>query len=394
MSGVRIPAEYHRIPLLQKDDVPLRFSKERIWLYGATLAVVNLVPLLSIPGFFIITANQEDWGNFWAAGATVGTKALLDPTLHSSWQLARHMRPQFFAYPPGVAWFYLPSSHLLPLPSYFADQALMTAVSFVCAWLISRIYRFPIWFSIAAVFAWGPLLDSIVVGQSTPVALALFLIAISGLIKQRQTVTGLATGALLFKPSDAVVLLPLLLLGRQWQALGLAVALAGGWFLLSVAATGGEWNWPVPYVHMLQSYYHSDFSVNAVKSFTLPTVLMYLGASERYAMIAAAVLLIVGLALIARRPAQESANIAPLLTLAVSPHAWPYDVALLIPTLCYVMRTSVEPWRTRVVATAYVIAVLPGIHFDPLAILVLGGTVLALWHRGQKSRAAAPATIA
>lgn len=358
---------------------PIRVSADRIWLYGIVLAIVDLAPLLLLPDFFAITANHEDWGNFWAAGATVGSKSLSDPRLHFDWQLAHHMRPQVFAYPPAAAWAYLPAAHLSQLSSLFVDQALMVGAALVCALLVARIYLFPVWFSVAAVFAWGPLLDSIVVGQSTPVALALVLIAVFGLWRNNETSAGLAIGVLLYKPSDAVVLIALLLIRRRWRALALTGSCAAVWYLASVAATAGQWTWPIAYVHMLQGSYHDDFAANAVKAFSLPTLLMYMKVPETYALSAALLLLACCLWMLARRPIAESANVAPLVTLAVSPHAWPYDAALLIPSLCYMMTSLGEPWRTRLAVAAYAIAVLPLLHFDPLAILVLGGTAFWIW---------------
>ena len=58
-----------------------------------------------------------------------------------------------------------------------------------------------------------------------------------------------------------------------------------------------------------------------------------------------------------------------------------YDVAIVLPALFYAMANSAEPWRTRLIITAYVLAALwmPIVAiawFNPLAIITLGGTAL------------------
>ena len=72
-----------------------------------------------------------------------------------------------------------------------------------------------------------------------------------------------------------------------------------------------------------------------------------------------------------------------VLALAISPHAWMYDAAIALPALFYAMRYLVEPWRSRVVISAYVLAAawMPIVwltRFNPLAIIVLAGAALTL----------------
>jgi len=354
-----------------------RLTLERAWLYGTILALVGLVPLVTIPHFFAITAYHEDWGNFWSGGATVGTPALLDPRMHEAWQIAHGMRPQVFSYPPAVAWLYAPFARLAPLPSFFLEQALMLGVSVVAALLAARIYRFQVSFAIAVTLAWAPLLISIVVGQSTAIALTLTLLAILGLKEKRWLLAGIAVGALLYKPTDSVALVTLLILRGRWRSVAVVGACAALWYIASALATSGNWSWPAQYLELIHGYYHADFAANAIKSVSLPTLALYMGLPQPSAILAGAALFFACAILLYRRPVFEAASMTPLVTLAVSPHAWPYDVGLLLPSICYLLHVGHEPWRTRIVAITYVIAVLPLMHFDPLAIIVLGGT--ALW---------------
>ena len=67
-----------------------------------------------------------------------------------------------------------------------------------------------------------------------------------------------------------------------------------------------------------------------------------------------------------------------LLSLALSAHAWMYDATIVLPALFYAMAKLAEPWRTRLVIAAYLLAALwmpidAAIGFNPLAIITLGG---------------------
>lgn len=287
------------------------------------------------------------------------------------------MRAQQFLYPPGVAYFYAPFAHFPPIASFIANLVLMLGFSFVAASLVSRIYRFPFWFAVATTFAWAPLLNSIIVGQSTAVALMLFLIVIYTLTQNRQFLAGIATGALMFKPTNAIVILVILAIRRRWRSLAVALSVGALWYALGVAAAAGDWLWPVQYLHALENAYAYDFAANQMKSFSFPTLLMYLGVAQPLAIGLAMLLLAFCVWLLTGATILEAASIAPLITLAVSPHVWPYDAGLLVPTISYYMCVAGEPWRTRLVAAAYLLGAVPLIGFDALFVVVLGG--LELW---------------
>ena len=70
-----------------------------------------------------------------------------------------------------------------------------------------------------------------------------------------------------------------------------------------------------------------------------------------------------------------------ILSLALSAHAWMYDVTIALPALFYAMANMAEPWRTRLIITAYLLAamwmpIVALVWFNPLAIVTLGGTAL------------------
>ena len=58
-----------------------------------------------------------------------------------------------------------------------------------------------------------------------------------------------------------------------------------------------------------------------------------------------------------------------------------YDAAIVLPALFYAMANLEEPWRTRLIVAAYLLAALwmpidAAIRFNPLAIITLGGAAL------------------
>lgn len=71
---------------------------------------------------------------------------------------------------------------------------------------------------------------------------------------------------------------------------------------------------------------------------------------------------------------------AGLVGLAASPHAWPYDGAVALPAIFWVIAAVAEPLRTRVIVVAFSVAPLwlasNVLHFDPLAFVIVGATVM------------------
>jgi hypothetical protein len=179
----------------------------------------------------------------------------------------------------------------------------------------------------------------------------------------------------------------LLLVRREWRAAGAAAAIGVGWYVAGFTATQGNWIWPIDYAHMIGGYFVEDFSRYAIAGMTLPAMLMRAGITPMAASIAGLLLLAIGLSYVRRTPVLEAASMTGLLALAASPHAWGYDAALVLPSLFFAMTVLHEPVRTRVMVVAYVLAALQvfmtiEFAFNPLAIVVLGGT---LWWLAARS---------
>ncbi len=359
------------------EAVPLRLSRERIALYGALLVVVASSPFIIFPQWFLDVAYRGDFANFWSAGATAGTSLLTNFHALSAWQHARHITPQSFVYPPGFAWFYAPFSHLNPVAAMVLQDATMVLLLGLCALIAAQTYGLARWFALVAVFAWGPAISSVELGQNTTLALVLTLGAIWALMRGSVVLVGVAIGLLLYKPSVGLPLLVLLLVRSQWRALAIAAAVGAAWYFLSVLATHGDWSWPNYYVRLLAGTNAGEFAGNAHKAYTIPTLLLALRVPASFAYGLALLVFVAGFAVLARAPMLQAASLTPLLGLATSPHSWPYEAALLVPTVLYAMTALEEPLRTRAVVAAYLIAALGLVvpyAAHSLALLPIGGT--------------------
>jgi Glycosyltransferase family 87 len=350
----------------------------------AVILVILAVEIASLPvaarQFHQIAFNQ-DGANFWSAGATVGTAALLDPAAHAAWQIAHHLNPQAFVYIPGWAWFLKPFAYLPPLWGLIVADVVMLAVAFIGSQIAARVYGLSTRIALLIVLAWYPVLYGIEVGQFAPLAMLLSLLVAQGLAAKRPALSGVAAGALLYKPTFGVVFVLFLLARREWRALAIAGACAACWYVLSVAATAGDWTWPVHYAQTLAGYYHADYAMNARKSMTLPTILIAFGVSPLVAFASGIAVLVIGAWGFVKRPLLEAVSFAGVIGLVASPHAWPYDLTMFVPAICYVAARSPR-LREAILLPAYVLAgtwwlTIWWLPFNPLALLTLGA--FALW---------------
>ena len=358
----------------------LRIGRDRVRLYGIGLALIGLSQLR----FVSSVGHYWDWVDFYAAGAMAGTRALLDPAAHAAWGAAHAIPVTAFAYMPGFAWLLAPAAHL-SIPWGFALNAvLMSALALAAARLAARIYSLDTAQATYMTIGWAPVTAAVVTGQNSPLGLLLSLVAIDGLARDDDLRTGLAVGALCYKPTYGLPFAILLLIYRKWKALGVLVACGAVWYALSAAAAGGDWMWPRPYLQSLAGYVGPDFAYNRFKSVSLPGVLMLAGVPANMAF-ALGMLLLVG-ALVWLRWRQttafHAASLAGAIAVATGAHAWPYDAAIALPALFWVASSGEEPARTRGIVLAYAIAPLwlasHALGFDPFAIVVIVGTAWLL----------------
>jgi hypothetical protein len=348
---------------------------ERVRLYGVGLFLIGMSQMR-----FVRSVGQFwDWVGFYSAGALAGTRALLDPVAYAAWGAEHHLPVIGFVYMPGFAWVLVPAAHL-PLAWGFAlNAAVMVVCCLLAAPVAARTYQLSWQFCLLTILAWAPTTAAIVTAQNSPAGALLSLAVVLGFIRDDAVLTGLSVGALMYKPTYALPFVFLVLVFRRWKAFGVLCACGVVWYLLSVSATGGDWLWPISYLHSLTGYVGPDFIGNRFKAVSLPGLLMLIGTPHAIAFVAGLILLVAGVARMPRVQPLEAASLAGLVGLAASPHAWAYDAAVALPAVFWVISVVAEPWRTRIIVIAFAIAPLwlasNVIHFDPLAFVIIGGAV-------------------
>src|ERR1700722_19277609 len=369
-------------------EVSLRISPDRVVLYGIALLVFGALPaLLGHPG---------DWQRFWAGGATVGTSGLFNGGEHLAFQSARGIGTGVWTYPPAFAWAFLPAAHLTIAAGYAINFVFMLVLVALSGWILAGIFGFQRRFGVIAALAWQPAIYSGDVGQIGAVWLSLIALAMAGATRRSSLIVGFAVGFMLLKPTIALPFVALLLVRKQWRACAIVTTCAGTWYLASVAATAGEWAWLSHYVAVIRTLH--DVDLGAVDNgITLPMVLVRLGTSQALAIALGAIAFICLLPALSRANVLLAMSCTSILALALSAHAWIYDATIVLPALFYAMAKLAEPWRTRLIVAAYLLAALwmpidAAIRFNPLAIITLGGAALcavALYGKGKRPQLAA-----
>ncbi|HEV8214789.1 MAG TPA: glycosyltransferase family 87 protein, partial [Gemmatimonadaceae bacterium] len=219
----------------------LRIGKERVRLYGVGLFLIGLAQLRVVAS----EGRFWDWVDFQNAGLTVGTRALVDPVARVAWGTAHNVATTAFAYMPGYAWLLYPPARL-PLAWGFAANAVaMLAVCFFSAIVAARVYALERTFALLAILAWAPTTAAILTGQNSPIGLLLWLLTTQALAAGRDVTAGLFAGLLLYKPTYAIPLGVLLLVRRNWPAIGVAALCGVGWYVISALAAANDWLWPI-----------------------------------------------------------------------------------------------------------------------------------------------------
>src|SRR6185369_14347708 len=101
----------------------LRIGSDRVRLYGVGLFLIGMSQIR----FVRSVGRFWDWVDFYIAGATVGTGALLDPVQRAAWGAAHQASVTAFMYMPGFAWLLWPAGHVSLLWGFTANAVLMVA---------------------------------------------------------------------------------------------------------------------------------------------------------------------------------------------------------------------------------------------------------------------------
>lgn len=328
---------------------------------------LSLIVAWIVIGAADVRGRGDDWRIFWTAGHTVGSM-LLVTTSH-------------FAYTPGAAWILWPFARLSMSTGYFLYVSLMVILTGAAAVIASRIYRLPFTVTAFMALAWAPFTIAICLGQNSPVALLFVTLTIFAIVRENEILAGASVGLLLYKPTDAVALIFLLSILRQWRALLVVLVFSVAWYLVSVGATK-NWLWPIPYVEMLSTLYSRDVVMNADFAISVPTFLARLGVPTVIGWWVGAIILLGSAPPLLRASRLEAASLAPLIGVAASPHAWGYEAILALPAF-WLAAARPSSLKLALLVVAYITAPLylfvRVIHFNVLALPVLGGVALWVW---------------
>ena len=365
MNGALAGGVHARYGVL-RHTVRRRVAPLRMVFWGLS-AIVGLA--IASEAVWSIAHGGGDWRVFVAAGSAVGTHALVEPS--EAWRI--------FLYPPAAAWPLALFAHVPLAESFVLNALLMLACAAVAGAVASRLYGLGNVAGPAAYVLWTPVVyASAIIGQNAPLGLLLCQLAIVGLAMRSVVLTAVPIGLLLYKPTYALPLIALLLVRSRMRELGIVAAIAALWYVLSVAATGGEWNWPLDTLRLLVRYAGGDFAVNRALAVSLPGLLMRAGVTP--SLVVGATIAVTACVLVAlrRAGAAEAGSAACLAGIALSPHAWAYDAALAAPMIAFVAARVEEPARTCWLIALAVVAPLfffsPLLGFNPLALVVVGGT--------------------
>lgn len=366
LVGVRIRTREEtlrvRAPGSRESGLPLRTV---LWAWSAAVALA-----LASASVWSVRHGGGDWRVFASAGSLAGTHALLNPP--EAWQA--------FFYLPAAAWALIPFARM-PLAVSFACDALVMLVCAACAGAVaSRTFGWRTSEALATFVLWPPVVyAAAIAGQNAPLGLLFAQLAIAGVAARSVALTAVPIGLLFYKPTYAIPFVVLLLVRRRVRELAIVGGIGVGWYLASVAATAGDWGWPLAYVRLLARFAAGDFGVNAPFAVSLPGVLIHGGVDPAVVVAVVALVAIGCVAALRRVGAVEAACAACFAGLALSPHAWAYDAVLALPMIAYTASRLGERARTKLLLAPALIAPLffvsPVLGFDPLALVVTGGTL-------------------
>jgi hypothetical protein len=361
---------------------PLRLSPERFRLWSGALILVGLVQIVSA-----WQRGLSDWRGFSDAGRHVGSTLLVHPAVIGD----------VWAYPPATAFLYAPLAHLPPPFDFAANEVLLLACAIGAGFVAARVFALGRATAVAMVLAWGPVsAGALVIGQNSPLGLLLAMVAVLGFARGSVLLTAIPIGLLLYKPTYALPLIFVLLVRARARELAVVAGMAVLWYLASVAAAGGDWSWPVAWLHQISFYQDAELNRNGLKALDIPVLLRRAGAGLPLIAVVVAVAAAMAVLPLRRVSAVEAGCAACLIGLALSPHAWGYDGALALPMIFFAATHLPEPHRTGWLAAAYLVSPLTDLKLlplDPLTPFVIGGAVVWTYVRWPRRLSAGPAAI-
>jgi alpha-1,2-mannosyltransferase len=378
------------------------WDRSRLTLYVGALAVGLwaswIVFVLLSTGATAPTGRVGgDFPAFWGAG-----KLVLEGRAGQIWDFAAQFEvqdPLFpdademmpFPYAPPFALIFVPLAMLPYRLAYVVYTLAMVGLTWLAvAGLVRLLPRLGPWRHVALLGALGfpPLFRASAQGQNTAIVLCLLVWVFVALREDRPLLAGVLLGLLWFKATYAAPLTGLLLLDRRWRTLAtVAATLATGW-VISAAMVGPDWfgRW----IEAAMAVQDFNFAVNLGSTVSVVELAWEglpapAGTAIGLALLAAIAL---GTIVVWRRVPTWPARLAvvPLATLAMAPHAYWYDLGLMVAPLGVL--AAVDGRRSLPWLAAPVVATLPlllDVRLGPAwVLLVLVYLARVVWVTSQR----------
>lgn len=387
----------------------------------AVLVVVGLVA--AFPALATLSGNGDvatalggDFPSFYAAGEIVldgHIDHLYDAELQ--WEYQEPYRGEeggflYFAYPPYTAVAYaafawMPYGLALTVHAWLALAAVVAAM-WVLTPRIDRALDRPAHVVIASAVALAvlPLTVAVLGGQNTAFTLLLVALVWSFDWSGRFVASGVAAGALLYKPQFGLLVIAALIVGRRFRASAAAGLVALALYATTAFAVG--WRWPSSWLEQVATFSDQNTSANGHLLVNIGGWFSNLWAGESAATIGAVVMWLVvaatAVVLIHKiRLDWIVFGVATASMVLLSPSSLFYDAAIAIAAFALWAVSNRRPWWVvaGAVALSWSAPLAKQLGWNPLFVLVVvlfvaqAVPLLQLW-RPPESVSQAPGTLA
>jgi hypothetical protein len=337
---------------------------------------------------------RVDFGMFYSSALLLrqDPQHLYDPQtqtelLHEVTGLAGEPHYLPFAYPPIVAFLFIPLTALSFKSAYFLMLAVNTLLLIVAFWSLSAKLHYredQLTAFLVTASAALPMYAALILGHLTFFGLLLLSLFVTDLAGNRKWQAGLWAGCLLYKPILFPVPLLILLWKKQWRAIGLFVLMAAAMFLFSLALVG--WNGLQANLRMLRIM-TSDYLLPKTQSLRGLTFFAGLGTGTWVVLVIVA-LAALWFAILRARDQRWTMAGAIIAMMLVPPYLQFYDLSIGLVAVAIAL-TTMNPVSDKTRNNLFLIALVPpalvlatprnqpGIPIMPIVLVLL--FIYCLW---------------
>lgn len=339
----------------------------------------TLFGVLLLLGWALVVVSRIGRGNdfvsFYAAGWLARTNPSHLYTLSSQFAAQRACGgtyPMPWLHPAPEAWLFAPLTYFSPFSAFAVWSAVSVAMFGVVLWLLrSEILalRPEAHYALIA-FLYPPLMFGLHTGQDHVLFLLLWTLAYLSLREEKPVASGVFIGLSLIRYQFALPVLILLAAMRAWKtvlaASSVGAAIMGASFLIV-----GR-NLIPSYIAALRvlAFYHDPIAVGSMP--TLRGLLSHLPHSVLFLVIAEVALLVWAVVSVQRMTLPEGMLLAIMVASLADLHGYGYElVALALPAVALLRRTSHAAWILWCCFACFVLAAFSGDWECLVAVLVL-----------------------